>query len=71
MRASGRSFGPIPYCLLPTMPAPSAKPAAKAPAAEYSRVFRYITDPSPENAKTADVREFYRQLFKEQFSYEG
>lgn len=30
----------------------------KAPAADYSRVYKYITDPSPENAKAADVREF-------------
>ena len=48
----------------------SPKPA-KAPAAEYARVFNYITDPSPENAKAADVREFFRQLFKDQFSYEA
>jgi hypothetical protein len=47
------------------------KPTAKAPAAEYARVSKYITDPSPENAKAADVREFYRQLFKDQFSYEA
>lgn len=45
--------------------------AAKAPAADYSLVFNYITDPSPENAKAADVRGFYRQLFKDQFLYEA
>lgn len=43
----------------------------KAPAADYSRVYKYITDPSPENAKAADVREFYQQLFKDQFLYEA
>ena len=47
------------------------KPTPKAPAAEYARIYQYITDPSPENAKAADVREFYRQLFKDQFLYEA
>lgn len=44
---------------------------SKAPAADYTRVFNYIIDPSPENAKAADVREFFRQLFKDQFFYEA
>ena len=50
----------------PVLPKP-----VKAPAADYSRVFNYITDPSAENAKAADVREFFRQLFKDQFSCEA
>ena len=43
----------------------------KAPAAEYYRIFNHIIDPSAENAKAADVREFFRQLFKDQFLYEA
>ena len=47
------------------------KPAAKEPAAEHARVFSYLTDPIPKNAKAADVREFFRQFFKDQFFYEA
>ena len=52
-------------------PTPPGAFAYNTPAADYSRVYKYITDPSPENAKAADVRGFYRQLFKDQFSYEA
>ena len=56
-----------PFIILPLPP----KPTPKAPTAEYARIYKYITDPSPENAKAADVREFYRQMFKDQFLYEA
>ena len=47
------------------------KPTAKATTAQYSRISNYITDPSSEDAKASAVREFYSELFKDQFTYES
>lgn len=47
------------------------KPTARTPAADYARIFNYITNAgSSEIAKASDVREFFRQIFKDQFLYE-
>ncbi|MBC7447000.1 MAG: hypothetical protein H7330_02970 [Hymenobacteraceae bacterium] len=48
------------------------KAAKKVPAkADFNLVNLYITSEASENAKGADVRQFFRQLFKEQFRYES
>ena len=61
-------FDPLTIGLTSTIMPPKL---TKAPAPEYHRVFNYITDPSPENAKADYVREFFRQLFKDQFDIEA